>query len=239
MRVVTWAMQGIPAFGQSKWRSDVSRLFHAGAEIVCLQECGEPPSAAVPAAPPPWLPGFANPPDGQAWQYYLWNLGTERRPHFVNVLWMETDPFSHRSNLAVAFSSASVAALQLIRLPPGLAGKRPGLGVRVSYGGAPLDLYTLHTISPGGADTTGLVQHLLATGASNWFAAGILHLPPENLAGLLPPAAVVCPHNGASAHPGGGTNLAYAIKSAAGGATGGTVLAGFVVADHAPISYLL
>ena len=49
MNIVTWNMQGATGFGESKWRTDVSRLFHPdfGTEVACLQEAGYPPDSAV------------------------------------------------------------------------------------------------------------------------------------------------------------------------------------------------
>lgn len=228
-----------PLLGRSRWRTDVQRLFQRGAEIVCLQMCGEPPASSVPGTPPPWLDGHAPAQGSVAWQFVLWNIGTKREPQHVTIVWLETDPSGHRANLAIVYSNAAIEVRRLIYLTPGLPGKRPALGVRVSYGGAALDIYSVHTIAPGGPDGPGLLRHILCTRSASWFAAGVYHAAPEWWANLLPPLAVVCPHNGSLTHPSGATHFDYAIKSALGGATPGTVLAGFVVADHAPIAYLL
>ncbi len=239
MNVITWNMQGATGFGESKWNTDVSRLFQANAEVICLQECGNPPPTAIPTAAPAWLAGHAIPGGGYQWQYFLWNLGTQSRPYFINILWIETDPVGHRVNLAIAFSAAAVAALNLIYITPGIVGTRPAIGVRVPYGGATLDIYTLHAISPGGADGPNLINNIIAVGAPGGFCAGDYNTDPNTWAGVLPAAAVVCPHNGVVTHPGSGTNLDYAIKSAAGGAIQGSVFTGFVVSDHYPVAYLL
>lgn len=239
MRLVTWAMPPSPFLGRSRWRSDVARLFQSGAEIVCLQTCGEPPATAVPGTPPPWLAGHAPAMGSIAWQFVLWNVGTKRQPHHIHIVWLGTDSAGGRANLAIAYSSAAIEVFGLIYLAPGLPGKRPALGVRVSYGGAPFDIYSVHTIAPGGPDGPGLLRHILCTRSAHWFAAGIYYAPPDWWTDVLPPLAVVCPHNGALGHLGDATHLDYALKSAIGGATIGTVFAGFVVADHAPIAYLL
>lgn len=250
MNLITWNMQGATSFGESKWHTDVPRLFAANAQILCLQECGEPPPSAVPAAPPAWIPG----PPGLQWRYLMWNLGTHSRPQIVYILWLETDPVGHRVNLAIAVSAAAAAPINLLGIPNG-AGGRPAIGLRFPYLAGTYDIYTLHAQSGnGGADAPNLITNIVATGAANWFAPGdfnrspTLTWNPPAAPGIgvapVPAGAVLCPHNGTITHPGSGTNLDYAFRGAGGGlapnpAINGNVFTGFVVSDHYPVGYIL
>ncbi|NCQ99950.1 MAG: hypothetical protein GPJ11_08885 [Microcystis aeruginosa L211-101] len=239
MRVVTWNMQGATGGGESKWNADVKRLFlQAGVNVACLQESGNPPPSAVPAAAPGWLPGFA-PPVGLNGAYLLWNLGTSSRPFNVYIIWIETDPTGHRNNVAVA---SVLPPLNLIYIPNPLGG-RPAIGMRLLYGPAGnADIFSLHAFSGNGNDGPGLLANINLTGGS-WFAAGDYNcdptqwgLPGSGSPKIVPPGTAYCPHNPVPTHPGSGTNLDYAFKNPGPGVIG-TVLDNFIVSDHYPVIY--
>jgi len=234
MNVITWNMQGATGSSESKWNTDVSRLFlHLGVNVACLQECGNPPPSATSIAPPAWLPGFASPLGLNA-AYVLWNLGTDSRPFNIYIVWIETDLTGHRNNLAVA---SMLPPLNLIYINPGLAGGRPAIGMRLLYGlGGNVDIFTLHAFSGNGNDGPGLLANISATGGS-WFAAGDYNRNPTTWAGIiLPLGTVYCAHNVVPTHPDSGTNLDYAFKNP-GPAVLGKVSDNFVVSDHFPVAY--
>lgn len=239
MNVITWNMQGATGSGESKWNTDVKRLFlQLGVNVACLQECGNPPLSAISEAAPAWLPGFA-PPVGLVEYYLLWNLGTNSRPFNVYIVWIETDPNGHRNNLAVA---SVLPPLNLIYINPGLPGGRPALGMRLLYGLGNADIFTLHAFSGNGNDGPGLLANISVTGGS-WFAAGDYNcaptqwgLPGSGAPKIVPAGTTYCAHNVVPTHPGSGTNLDYAFKNP-GPAVMGTVLNNFVVSDHYPVAY--
>ncbi|MEH1906054.1 MAG: endonuclease/exonuclease/phosphatase family protein [Nostoc sp.] len=233
MNIITWNMQGATGSGESKWNTDVKRLFlQLGVNVACLQECGNPPSSAIPTAAPAWLPGFA-PPVGLNGAYLLWNLGTSSRPFNVYIVWIETDPNGHRNNLAVA---SILPPSNLIYIQPGLPGGRPALGMRLLYGPGNVDIFTLHAFSGSGNDAPGLIANINATGGL-WFAAGDYNRDPTSWTGvILPGGTVYCAHNVVATHPGTGTNLDYGFKNP-GPAVVGVVGNNFVVSDHFPVSY--
>lgn len=235
MLVVTWNMQGATGSGESKWNTDVKRLFlQGGVNLACLQESGAPPPSAVMGAAPPWLPGFAAP-TGVNGQYLVWNLGTTSRPFLVYVVWVETDPTGHRNNLALA---STLLPANLIYVTPGLPGGRPAVGMRLLYGppGTYVNFFTLHAFSGGGGDAPGLLANISVTGGA-WFAAGDYNRAPTSWTGVpVPVGTVLCPHDPVSTHPGSGTDLDYACKNP-GPAVVGKVATGFVVSDHFPVGY--
>lgn len=233
MIVVTWNMQGATGSGESKWNTDVKRLFlQGGVNIASLQEAGNPPPSATPGVAPGWLPGFA-PPVGINGAYLVWNLGTSTRPFNVYILWVETDPTGHRNNLAVA---SMLPPLNLIYVNPGIVGGRPAIGMRILYGPGNVDFFTLHAFSGGGGDAPGLINNISMTGGS-WFAAGDYNRDPTTWTGvILPAGTVLCGHNAVATHPGSGTNLDYAFKNP-GPSVLGQVLNNFVVSDHFPVAY--
>lgn len=235
MNVVTWNMQGATGSGQSKWTEDVKRLFVAGTDVACLQECGVPPASATVAPPPPWLGPFV-PPVGVNVAYLVWNLGTSTRPSYVYIFWILSDPNGNRNNLALA---SKVAPNALVYVNPGLPGGRPSIGVQLPYGFGSVCLFTLHAFSGGGQDAPNLLANINAVGGS-WFAAGDYNRDPNTWGPgpghAPPPNALLCPHNVVPTHPGSGTNLDYAFKSP-GPAVFGEVFSNFVVSDHYPVGY--
>jgi hypothetical protein len=245
LNLVTWNMQGATGFGENKWRTDVTRLFRAGAQVVLLQECGNPPNSAGPVAVPPPFLGGAGVPGGMNWSYLAWSIGSRRHPCDIGIYWVETDPGGHRCNLAIAtvvFAAVPGAVIpgNLICVPPPAVGpgQRPAIGIRVPYGGGNIDLYTLHAISPGGPNAPGLLANINVVGPP-WLAAGDYNRAPATWGGgggVLPAGAVVSNHNGDATHPGSGTNLDYAINRP-GGAVPGQVMDNFVVSDHYPVYY--
>lgn len=235
MNIITWNMQGATGFGESKWHTDLRRLFAAGADIIALQECGNLPAIAVPLAAPAWLAG----PGAYNTAFVTMNFGTRSRPAYINALWVETDPVGHRVNLAVAYNPASYAVINSILIAnPAGGGARPALGLRFPVAAGNLDVYTIHAQSPGGADGPGLVTSIVATGGM-FFAAGDYNALPATWAGATPAGAVLCPNNAAVTHPSSGTNLDYAFRNAALGPITGNVMSSFIVSDHYPVAYLL
>lgn len=256
MNVITWNMQGANGFGENKWNTDVKRLFRAGAQVILLQECGQPPGSAQPAllpppggagvpplAVPPWLGAFA-PPGALNWNYYLWNIGTRRRPCIIGIYWVETDPVGRRVNLAIATVVAAdiggaVVPINLIYVPPPIAGTRPAIGIRVALPGGNANLFTLHAISPGGANAPGLLTNIHVYGPP-WFVAGDFNRLPATWAGVVPPVGTqMAPNTGDATHPGSGTNLDYGLINPGPVPPAGQVMTNFVVSDHYPVLYIL
>lgn len=238
MNVITWNMQGATGFRESKWNTDVTRLFLAGAEIICLQECGNPPPSAVQIASPPWLAGYAIP-GGINGGCYLWSIGTRSRGISAMIVWLETDPVGHRVNEAVVFSLGAVMPTNLMLIPNG-GGGRPAIGARLrSAAGNVADFYSIHARADnGGLDGPGLITGIVGVGAAAWFAAGDFNRNPNTWPGYVPVGAVLAGHNGATTHPGSGTNLDYAFAPV-GTNFAGIVSSGFVVSDHYPVAYVL
>jgi cytolethal distending toxin subunit B len=100
MNIVTWNMQGSTGTGESKWNTDVKRLFlKANVEVALLQEAGMPPLSAAAVVPLGFLFG-ALPPPAFNLQSLLWNLGTASRPRNVGIFWLHCDLGANRNNLA-------------------------------------------------------------------------------------------------------------------------------------------
>lgn len=233
MNIITWNMQGATGFRESKWVTDIPRLFAAGAQVLCLQECGNLPPGGFDNDMLPWLAG----PGAYNARYVTVNYGTSDRLALVNILWVETDPNGHRVNLAIAFDPSAFTATSAILLAnPAGGNSRPAVGLRFPVPAGALDLYTIHAQSPGGADGPGLINAIVGTGGT-FFSAGDYNALPTAWAGNTPAGAVLCPNTGDNTHPGSGTNLDYAFRNAARGPVTGTVWNTFVVSDHYPVAY--
>lgn len=236
MNIVTWNMQGSTGTRESKWNTDVKRIFlQTNVEVALLQEAGVPPSA-VAVVPLGFLFG-ALPPPAFNLQSLLWNSGTASRPRNIGIFWLHCDLGANRNNLAIAFDVAAVNPQNFLYLnnPVGAA-NRPAIGIRFAYGGGSLDVYTLHAFSGGGGDAPGFLAAINARGA-NWAVGGDFNrAPPPPLWAGAP--GVLCPHNAVPTHPGSGTNLDYAFKRFAPAVTG-IVDANFIVSDHFPVYYVI
>lgn len=231
--IVTWNMQGATALGESKWNTDVARLFkqQPNLNVALLQEAGSPPASAVAAA----APAFNTAGPAFNWAYMQWNLGTASRPQNINIYWVQCDTGGNRNNLAIAFRLAPVSLMYIPNPIIALPVNRPAIGVRFAYGAGTLDLYTLHAFSGGGGDGPGFLNAINARGAP-WAVGGDFNRNPNTMPpGMLP---FLCPHNPVATHPGSGTNLDYAFRSFA-PAVNGIVDVNFVVSDHYPVYYAI
>lgn len=235
MNVVTWNMQGATGSGESKWNTDVARLFkqQPNLEVALLQEAGAPPASAVDVA----YPAFITPGPAFNWAYMQWNLGSASRPQIVNIYWVQCDTGGNRNNLAIAFRLAPVNLMYIpnpiIAVLPKV--NRPAIGVRFAYGAGALNLYTLHAFSGGGGDGPYFLNAVNALGAP-WAVGGDFNRDPNTMPpGVLP---FLCPHNPDATHPGSGTNLDYAFRSFA-PPVNGIVGVKFVVSDHYPVYYAI
>lgn len=229
MIVVTWNMQGSTGGRESKWYTDVQRLFkqrEPRVEVALLQEAGVPPESAVLDPAPPFLTALPAFP----WDSLLWNLGTAHRPDYVRIYWVQCDPGANRNNLAIAFRPA---ADNFMIIPnPIDATRRPSLGIRFPHGAGTLDVYTFHAFSGGGHDAPGFLTAIDAVGAP-WVAGGDFNRDPATVP--VPGPGNPCLHATVITHPGSGTNLDYAYSSLP--ATAGVVDSNFVVSDHFPVYY--
>ncbi|WP_435106948.1 hypothetical protein [Arhodomonas sp. AD133] len=215
-------MQGGTDSIESKWNKYVNQLVQH-IDYICLQEAGALPQTSTPAPGP--VPGWATaaPPAAFAWQYHIWNIGTQSRPKNVHILWGQTDTAGNRVNLAIC---SLIAPGALLYAPPGLAGGRPAMGMQF----APLvNIYTLHAFSGGGGDAGGLITNIGA-GPAPWFALGDYNRAPT----WAPPLGVLCGPD-APTHQGGG-ELDYMIKSG-GGIQTGEVQQGGSWSDHFYVAY--
>ena len=236
MNVITWNMQGATGQNESKWNTDVKRLFtQANADVVCVQECGALPQTSVHVpVPPPFMP-LHGIPGTVPGAYNTYNLGTQSRPAIIYIFWVMSDPTGNRCNLAIA---SKIQPTGLIYVANGMGG-RPSIGMRVPTGGGAIDVFTVHAFSPGGNDAPGLLNAVHGTGSPAWFLAGDFNRAPATWAGVaLPAGTAPCGHNAVATHPGTGTNLDYAFKSA-GPAVLGAVGNNFVVSDHFPVAYVI
>ena len=239
MIVVTWNMQGATSQGENKWRADVKRLFNAGVNVACLQECGSPPPGAAVIDPPAWLGG--EPPDGVDARYLFWNSGTETRPFIIYIFWLHSDQGGNRNNLAIA--SVGVQPINLLYAAPGIAGGRPAIGAGFARGGDVTEnICTLHAFSGNGNDGPGLLANINAI-AEAWFTAGDYNcapttwgVPSSQSPHVYPAGTNYCPHDNVATYPSSGADLDYAFRNP-GPTVIGKVNTNFVASDHFPVFY--
>ncbi len=224
-------MQGATGFRESKWNTDVKRLFlNLGADIICLQEAGVPPATAISFPFPGWIAG-GDP--GIPWAFLQWNLGTRSRPKFVYIFWIQCDPGANRNNLAIVSKQQPNA---VVVVNGGIPGARPAIGIQLFIDGVAVNIYSLHAFSGGGGNAPALLNNIHAVGGP-WFALGDYNRDPGTWAHVaLPPGTNGCPHNGSITHPSSGTNLDYAFINPA-PSVKGVVLDNFIVSDHYPVGY--
>ena len=165
MRVATWNMQGGNYSTEDKWNRCVMPMLRsadgAAADVCCLQECGAVPDSAVP--------------DGadNGVERYTWG-GTSSRP-YLNILFYPWDQNGNRCNLAIV--SKTKANGQTVAFPAAGPTWRPALigGWDNAY------IASIHAISPGGADSSGLVRTVKdGAGTMNWLVLGDFNREPSS-----------------------------------------------------------
>ena len=214
MIIATWNMQGASHSTENKWNSGVLNLLSSGAQICCLQECGDKPRSAVLRQQNYCgIPGL---------NLYTW--GTERYPKWI--LFYPADSKGNRCNLAIASNAAPTEGFLVA--PAVQPIWRPTIGMTLDG----TVFFTLHAISPGGPDAPALVNAAFGAGGSV-IVAGDYNRAPGTMGGG---AQVVCPPNGPtypSTRP--ESYYDYVIKNF-GDATTGTVLS-LQLSDHLPVQF--
>lgn len=241
MQVMTWNMQAGQDYLESKWYTDVARLFtqlEGEVDVLLLQEAGTPPPDASVATPPQWLTGLA-PTPGLPWGFFSWSVGTLFARRTLNILWIMLDFVDTTNNLALVWDPTTVSVSNLI-FAANPAGGRPAPGIVVrSSSGSLCNVFTVNTFAPNGDDAASLTnaiaqasQSASSQSASNWFVAGEFHRAPNSF--TLPKGASFCEHNQSN---GSDTELVnmYAINS--GSPINGTVFTEFVRPDQFSVLY--
>lgn len=159
----TWNMQGSNATTENKWNTGVAPLSNVS-NVVCLQECGGVPASAKLLEENIFgVTGF---------NLYSW--GTDRANKYI--LHYKWDIKGNRVNLAIVtkFKPLQVSIL----LPDRGAQHRPTIGIFDSQ----YWYYTIHAISPGGADAPGIIQSVISfTKGAGWYIAGDYNREPNTL----------------------------------------------------------
>ncbi|UVS68377.1 endonuclease/exonuclease/phosphatase family protein [Nitrososphaera viennensis] len=219
MIAATWNMQGSSHSQENKWNEGVKNMMvQLNIDVFCLQECG-----SVPASANLLQNNFGG---IVGLSLYSWG-GTTTRP-FAYILFYPADPNGNRCNLAVV--SKVLPANPALLYPAAAPVWRPALGA--DYGGD--YCFTIHAISPGGADVSGLLNAISGAVIGNWLAAGDFNRPPD---GTFPPGPwQVCPPN-SNTYPATNPQAKYDYLVEVGAAAiTGTVI-NLQMSDHLAVVY--
>ncbi|WP_426338135.1 endonuclease/exonuclease/phosphatase family protein [Pseudoduganella sp. S-14] len=221
--VVTWNMQGSNWTSDFKWYTGIGNLFAHGADIICLQECGSPPASAVHVWQSPLDP-----------QLHIFQWGTPRTLKYI--LFYHWDLHGNRVNMAIVTRLPIAAANVLPVLYPAMGAVwRPAIGITI--GG--LCYYTLHAISPGGADAAGLLGAIAGVAPATAIVAGDYNQAPVAMLGGM----FNCPPNGPThstrvMHPANTYDYIHSNVGLIANAVG-MVVGGLIASDHYPVAYAL
>lgn len=224
MLIVTWNMQGGNAITENKWNLCVNPLFNAGySNAVCIQECGALPASAVQAqvfvVPDPSNPGATVNVVCYSWSgkfvtFYQWDVN------------------GNRCNLAIV---TRVLPTQVwLLMGAGAAQWRPVLGVQA--GGQ--QIFTIHAISPGGADAPGLIQAVQGLGLASFHVLGDYNAIPSVLTPNLPAGVTVSATTAPTYATTNPTSVYdYDVSSQGHGMLGSNVVTDLVFSDHYPARF--
>ncbi|MCR9142449.1 MAG: endonuclease/exonuclease/phosphatase family protein [bacterium] len=173
--MITWNMQGGNATTENKWHSSVFAMLNQGGDVLCLQECGPvPPSAQLLQA---GLCGNSN------FSFYY-----SHRYRYISFYHWDLN--GNRVNLAIVSKVEPTEWRCLV--PVGGPIWRPVIGARIQghwY-------FSLHCISPGGADGPGLIGAIIDDlGDAPWIAGGDYNrepVPPITAPNAIAPP-LLCP----------------------------------------------
>lgn len=228
MKIITWNMQGSSHYNENKWNEAINHWFRLdiGADVVCIQECGNIPESAELI--------IEHIDDMQDFNLYLW--GTARSSKYI--LYYPWDQGGNRCNLAVVSKIAPseyivdgnsiLGAIALF--PDSRRSHRPIIGMLISD----IWVYSIHAISKGGPDALELIE-CAANFMPNkpWIVAGDYNRVPETLEGY---PFVICPPNNptySTLNP--RSKYDYMTKSE-GDIILGSVY-GLIMSDHYPVFY--
>ncbi|MBN1210380.1 MAG: endonuclease/exonuclease/phosphatase family protein [Myxococcaceae bacterium] len=239
MNLITWNMQGSFSQDDSKWTSGVRGLFRMGADVICLQECGAVPGSAQLQANL-----------GGGLHRYTWGRAQGRSDELLHIVFYTPNHRpTERCNMAIV-SRAQPGNPQLLSSLTHISWRSV---VGASFGNT--TVFSIHAISPGGADTRGLLQAVVQAANNNnnnnnaapsWVVAGDFNRPPDGtFPGFRPNDAdanrwALCPPNSFT-HVGGQgqrTEKDYAVRSAAPG-VGGSVVTDVIMSDHIPVLFVV
>lgn len=238
MNLMTWNMWGATDSVENKWTKAVTALFNAGADVVCLQECGGlPGNTTTIMNTPPWNVDSIP----YVWYYETWTPISPQKTYTVFML--ETNENATRVNIALCTPSTNVVN-RLFYAPPGANFGRPSIGFRIS--GANFNNFNVFTVHANsltlGADAPALLANIDAAvnqfpGNIPFCAAGDFNRDPTSWnpanAAIIPPAKVTFPSTG--------LKLDYCVLSPAPAqqVANGQVLEAITNSDHYPVSYIL
>jgi cytolethal distending toxin subunit B len=225
MRLVTWNMQGAGHSDEVKWQTGVLNMIATmELDVICLQECGTIPASAT------WLDGMdVKGPDGYIYSAQLYQLGTDRAARYVLIF--DWDQAGNRCNVAVV-TRTKPTDCRVVWAASG-AQWRPALGVPVDGGW----VYSLHAISPGGADVKGILAAVAARSPAPlpWVVAGDFNRGPGTVE--VPAGSTVCaPHGSTYPTKSPDKTYDYCVRSPDPSVAGGVVTA-IVMSDHYPVGY--
>jgi hypothetical protein len=195
--LLTWNFQGAnwnnpglwPWHKVAEWfrkgYSDEENDFPYRIQVGCFQECGALPAGATAFGDPIEIG------DGVTLEEYFWDIGSDRHPLFLYILFYKWDRRGNRVNLAVI----SPAGIHNHSFLPGHL--RPLIGLQ--QGGT--YFYTIHGASGGGSDVWALLRDLADRHThAPWWVAGDYNQEPGELRQKLTNHGInltVCPpdHN--------------------------------------------
>jgi cytolethal distending toxin subunit B len=218
MKLITWNMQGASHSTENKWNTGIMNFFGNGADMCCLQECGAVPASARLVNLN--YNGVAN------LRYYTW--GTDRTDK--HILFYQSDPNGNRCNLAIVSRNPPTGGG--IVMPAVAPTWRPALGFQID---ATHYVFSLHAISPNGADAANLLNAInAAVGAHGnfWIAAGDYNRVPST---LVTPFTVCQPNNNTSSVQNPTVKIDYCAKNFVPVVIG--VVQGLILSDHYPVFF--
>ncbi len=218
MIIYTWNMQGCTNQGEARWTSQVMTLINGNAsalppvsagDVVLLQECGKPSANVLMNDVQQEMWAGVPPPAGTSTSYGTWNVSTSSREKWVYMFYAY---WGQRCNLAII---SATAPTRLIVTPNPVNGDlRPMIGALINN----VWFFTLHCISPGGADATAFIPLCAPiAGRLGWFCGGDFNRPPLNPSLNGAPATSWVPNNihcwdtGFPTHPSSRAELDYAV----------------------------
>jgi cytolethal distending toxin subunit B len=232
MNVATWNMQGASHGTEDKWNKGVQALLNMSGSLrpdaICLQEAGTVPASAKQEA----TSEFRGPGGRPVYVYiYSWG-GTDRTARRLVYYWW--DEGGNRCNLGVItrelvpFNSLEVG-LNWAQAGPEW---RPAVGLRA--GTSPW-VFSVHAISPGGADAPGLVNAVQSYARGRpWAVGGDFNREPNTFA--VPNATVRPPNEPTYSVTNPVSRYDYLVQSGANNDPG-TVVKQLVMSDHYPAAF--
>jgi cytolethal distending toxin subunit B len=233
LSLATWNMQGANADTENKWNTIVEQMMvEHKLDVFCVQECGAVPQSFQAGTKYNFKDNNGN---NDFVQIYDLPQTPNLRPRNRWLTYHHWDNNGNRVNMAL-LTNFEVNQKNVLAHwgKAGSAQWRPAIGFNPE--GTAIWIFTIHAISPGGADGNALLAAVSSNRHSPWVVAGDFNREPKT---LTLPSGVSCYDPEKGTYPTANPDATYDYCVGAGISSYQVAVLNTAPSDHLPVVYSL